>query len=312
MHHVSNDRTVFNSETSVMRSEPAPQQEGLLANAVDVIRLNELIGLLAEREFKRSGGDGLSPDGKSAIEQTSTPTQLQELLKTVARLQSERDKATADLARRFEEIVTLTQLLEEARSRSAAGQSQIVELKGQVAEGKVKSERLRVAHAKLTAKIKSLDGKVQRYQVMQNELSARLDAERNVSPIEKLIIETRKTRMRIAALRHRQRAMRVGGKTFPGGEEALAHSLERLEKTVFFDSDWYLTRYPDVAESNALPQLHYLRFGAAEGRDPSPIFNTSRYLALYPDVAAAKLNPLVHYVTHGAREGRIIELAQVK
>jgi hypothetical protein len=45
-----------------------------------------------------------------------------------------------------------------------------------------------------------------------------------------------------------------------------------------FDSDWYVKRYPDVAASKADPLMHFVRYGAAEGRDPSPSCPTSRHL----------------------------------
>ncbi|MEA2977680.1 MAG: hypothetical protein QOF19_3200, partial [Alphaproteobacteria bacterium] len=41
-----------------------------------------------------------------------------------------------------------------------------------------------------------------------------------------------------------------------------------------------------------------------EGCSPGPDFDAAWYLAQYPDVAAAKLNPLVHYIRWGAIEGR--------
>ena len=169
-----------------------------------------------------------------------------------------------------------------------------------------------MAHGKLTVKVKSLEEKAQRQQLLQEELVARLEAAMAVTPTRMLALQARNTRARIASANQRRRSLRAGGKNFPGGEEALAHCVELLEKSVFFDGDWYLARYPDVAESHALPQLHYLRFGASEGRDPSPLFSTTRYLALYSDVATSKLNPLVHYITHGAKERRVIEPAQVK
>jgi cytochrome P450 len=69
-----------------------------------------------------------------------------------------------------------------------------------------------------------------------------------------------------------------------------------------FDTDWYLTQYPDVRASGINPLVHYLEFGAAEDRDPSPLFDTDWYLARYPDVRANGMNPLVHYLQHGAAE----------
>ena len=70
----------------------------------------------------------------------------------------------------------------------------------------------------------------------------------------------------------------------------------------FFDERWYLMRNPDVSTAGANPIMHYLEFGAMEGRDPSPSFSTSAYLEQRPDVRAAGVNPLVHYLRHGISE----------
>ena len=71
-----------------------------------------------------------------------------------------------------------------------------------------------------------------------------------------------------------------------------------------FDRDWYLSRYPDVAESGADALLHYLRTGAAERRDPCPMFSTGWYCEQNPDVESTGVNPLDHYVRFGAAELR--------
>ena len=71
-----------------------------------------------------------------------------------------------------------------------------------------------------------------------------------------------------------------------------------------FDAKWYLETYPDVGISGIAPIDHYIRHGAAEGRDPNAYFNTSWYLETYPDVAEAGMNPLQHYWEHGGEEGR--------
>jgi hypothetical protein len=77
-----------------------------------------------------------------------------------------------------------------------------------------------------------------------------------------------------------------------------------IGRSGLFDTDWYLAQNPDVAAAGINPLVHYLRHGAAEGRDPNPLFDTDWYLAQNPDVAAAGINPLVHYLRHGAAEGR--------
>lgn len=71
-----------------------------------------------------------------------------------------------------------------------------------------------------------------------------------------------------------------------------------------FDADWYLETYPDIASRKVEPILHYIRFGAREGRDPNSLFSTSWYLTTYPDVAAAEVNPLVDYIQRGVAAGR--------
>ena len=77
-----------------------------------------------------------------------------------------------------------------------------------------------------------------------------------------------------------------------------------IEQTGLFDEDWYLKSYPDVAENTIGVVEHYLKFGAAENRNPSPYFDTGWYLSHYPDVAQKGINPLLHYVKFGEKEGR--------
>lgn len=79
----------------------------------------------------------------------------------------------------------------------------------------------------------------------------------------------------------------------------------RLKRAAAFDSEWYLDQYPDVRQARQDPVLHYLRWGASEGRNPSSRFNTMFYLSRNRDVVKAGVNPLVHYLTHGKEEGRL-------
>ena len=107
-----------------------------------------------------------------------------------------------------------------------------------------------------------------------------------------------------------------------------------------FDAAYYEAAEPEVARSGLDPFLHYVRRGAAQGRDPSadfdtafyrrqsgptrldpvrhylrvgaragldphPGFSTRMYLARYPDIGVAGVNPLLHYRVDGRAEGRI-------
>jgi hypothetical protein len=87
---------------------------------------------------------------------------------------------------------------------------------------------------------------------------------------------------------------------------ARAWQVRVLRDSGMVDADWYLASYPDVAAAGADAAKHYLRWGAAEGRDPGPRFSTAHYLRLYPDVKASGLNPLIHYLTAGWAEKRSI------
>lgn len=72
----------------------------------------------------------------------------------------------------------------------------------------------------------------------------------------------------------------------------------------WFDAEYYLRRYPDVAASGFRARAHYDRIGWREGRDPSPLFSTRDYVETYEDVLRSGENPLRHFLTHGLREGR--------
>src|SRR5262245_49516325 len=78
-----------------------------------------------------------------------------------------------------------------------------------------------------------------------------------------------------------------------------------IARSGLFDRNWYLVNNPDVAQSGLDPIKHYVRYGAREGRDPSPSFSTQGYVSNYLDVARAGINPLEHFILRGAQEGRI-------
>ncbi|TIO77088.1 hypothetical protein [Mesorhizobium sp.] len=111
-----------------------------------------------------------------------------------------------------------------------------------------------------------------------------------------------------------------------------------------FDRPWYLSQNADVAaRSRGGAFAHYVRYGAKEGREPSPffstpyyrrqagnlvradqnaaehylkigwrrklnphpLFDTDWYLKTNPDVETAGINPLLHWVMCGISEGRM-------
>jgi hypothetical protein len=62
----------------------------------------------------------------------------------------------------------------------------------------------------------------------------------------------------------------------------------------WFDRDWYLLRNPDVRQVGIDPLAHYLRYGEAEGRFPSPWFNPAWYRLAYHIPAGQ--SPLEHFL----------------
>jgi hypothetical protein len=69
-----------------------------------------------------------------------------------------------------------------------------------------------------------------------------------------------------------------------------------------FDPDWYLARYPDVAEAGLNPLAHFVAHGGSEGRKAGPGFDSGWYMDHYSDVRPSGMNPLVHFILRG--EGR--------
>lgn len=83
-----------------------------------------------------------------------------------------------------------------------------------------------------------------------------------------------------------------------------SREIEIIKASGLFDSDWYMSEYPDVRAVGVDPVEHYLRIGALLLRNPSQKFDTSYYIGANPDVAKSGLNPLVHFIQYGRKEER--------
>lgn len=82
-----------------------------------------------------------------------------------------------------------------------------------------------------------------------------------------------------------------------------AHKQDRrVSPTPYFDPDFYLDSYPDVAQSDAHPFEHYMNWGHREGRNPSADFQTTFYRVLYLS-ASPESNPLLHFLEAGKAAG---------
>jgi hypothetical protein len=81
--------------------------------------------------------------------------------------------------------------------------------------------------------------------------------------------------------------------------------LKLVEKSGFFDADWYRSQYPDVASLDDAQALrHFISDGQFENRDPGPNFSVHSYYENNPDVASGSSSALLHYIEHGRAENR--------
>jgi GT2 family glycosyltransferase len=153
----------------------------------------------------------------------------------------------------------------------------LAELQQSLRDGRAEVQALRGQIDALQARLQGIDQRLQR---------------RGFSPV----------RLATSAYRYIRDVVLRGGE-----RERIKSEAAMLRNSGLFDTHWYLEQYPDVGAARMDPIEHYLRSGAAEGRNPAPHFFTRMYLQRNPDVAAAGVNPLVHYVQFGQHEGRSAE-----
>jgi glycosyltransferase involved in cell wall biosynthesis len=79
--------------------------------------------------------------------------------------------------------------------------------------------------------------------------------------------------------------------------------VQAVRASALFDPDWYLARYADVRARGIDPALHYLRHGAAEGRDPGPDFDAAWYAREHADLAGSGLTAVEHFERNGRAAG---------
>jgi hypothetical protein len=113
------------------------------------------------------------------------------------------------------------------------------------------------------------------------------------------------------------RGWQEGHTTLTVKREGLVAILKEMLRTAPFDEQWYLERYPDVAEALETKELpsareHYVQFGYFEGRLPGLNgFDPEAYCRGYPDLEHLLSLPegvsdaTAHFIENGYREGRI-------
>ncbi len=228
-----------------------------------------------------------------------------------AELSASRERAAlleGQLAEREEAIEGLRAELSANRERAAL-------LEGQLAEREQQNTALTLQKAALQQELDSLRSRYENLQQYQQEREQILQNLNNTlleiysSTAWKIIQWMWRVRLWLAP-RGSWRE-KVGKKVFSFFRRGKTTSplerdeaLELIRFSEYFDEEWYLTMYPDVARAGFDAAYHYLYYGGFEGRDPGPQFSSSSYLEYYPDVRSARLNPLLHYLRFGQNEGR--------
>lgn len=74
---------------------------------------------------------------------------------------------------------------------------------------------------------------------------------------------------------------------------------DRAIQTQLFDESFYLSKYPDVANSRIDPLSHFLKHGARENRQPSARFVPTEYMASIAQPPTGRVNAATFYLLHG-------------
>jgi hypothetical protein len=69
-----------------------------------------------------------------------------------------------------------------------------------------------------------------------------------------------------------------------------------------FDLDWYYEVNPDVFIHNWDGVVHYVKYGAAEGRRPNRDFDAEKYLKLKAAEIKRGQNPFAHFILYGSND----------
>lgn len=175
------------------------------------------------------------------------------------------------------ELASKRQQLAEAQSRLSRELQRLAQLTDELAQTKAEAEKARSDRAAEAQKAKAEKERLEaRLKERFDEIAAltRLVQEKERDALAKA---ERADKMRLAAAAELGRAVAalIDGRGFPpflGRRAALVRKAARLRRSGLFDGDWYLRRYRDVADAGMDPALHYVEYGAGEGREPNALF----------------------------------------
>ena len=216
-------------------------------------------------------------------------------------------KDKEDLSRKASQLAQtvkrLELLLQEKEAEGEATRKERDSLEGQLhelqADARHAGARLGIAHEELADLTRFVIEAEQRTDEVAQEREL---VERKVHASE---VRSKALYGRLVALqRLLERAPGGAGADAPARTTESSDTLEEQCRVVLrsglFDAEWYLHRYPDIADAGADPLTHFVLHGATEFRDPGPYFSTSAYLAANGGRLPEAANPLLHYLSSEA------------
>ena len=92
-------------------------------------------------------------------------------------------------------------------------------------------------------------------------------------------------------------------------KKQLLEQIRIVSESEYFDRQWYLNTYPDVAVSGIDPAKHYLKHGWIEGRNPGPKFDTLNYLNKHPSVSECPLINCERLNNNQNKQTKLLEIS---
>ncbi len=298
---------VENAKRSQIKSDQAAdllkkkvgEMENALASAKDNIntRFKELVTIT---QLLKNHEDELNLRGAKVKSLEDRLTQLNNEL-------SEKDKRITFQDDRVKQLSTA---LVEKDKKADTQIKKINHLSDELKEKKKETDNQKENIAKLTLDLEKISVALKTANDEKSVLNRRLLKQTKTILIKENTIERKEKELEIIKssatwkVMAPLRGLSTPFKKSPLKKVAIEDQIELIRQSDFFDANWYLSQYPDVADKKLDPAEHYFEFGVLDGRDPSPKFNSIGYLKAYPDVVESGINPLIHYLRFGIKEGR--------
>jgi chromosome segregation ATPase len=232
--------------TAAARAD-AERQKAALAASEKILRGQKVETERAAQQYKRQIEENTAKVREAGAERE--------------KVKAECEKLSEKLQERFEEIAKLTELLQAVEIDSAAKVKELADAR--------QSQRGQ------SADVETLRRQLAETQELHKRRSAEADARKKQLADE---AAQAKTARKAAFKQLGQAVMSLLGYSpeQPMSKEDLRLLVTRIRRTGLIDSEWYLGRYNDVANFGMDPVVHYLLFGASEGREPNDAAKSAR------------------------------------